>query len=191
MFHEEIKGKGCPFWDSAKRIFKVKAFLNFRTVRQINADGSSEVNDFWKKKLEKWGFKGMGITREEDRKKVLKDLRDAAAAMPTASIEERRKYAAVNKRFMNLSMREENGGDQAVLMARLERLTKQVNSLKATPSTAPSKKAAAAKAKKQRKKERERSAEDEEESEGEAPDADYDDDDDDDDDVDEEVPYHR
>ena len=108
MFHGELK-KTCPFWDPTTKTFKVKNFLGFRSVRKIEADGTSTVNDFWLKKLKNFGFRAMDITKEEDRQKIIKDLRAAAAAWPEASVEERRRYASENKRFMNLAKIEEGG----------------------------------------------------------------------------------
>jgi hypothetical protein len=106
LFHGELK-KSCPFWDPEKKLFKVKNFLEFRSVRQIGADGSSTVNDFWLKKLKTFGFRAMDITSEDDRAKIIKDLKSAAAAWPIASVEERRRYAAENKKFINLAKIEE------------------------------------------------------------------------------------
>ena len=49
----------------------------------------------------------MGIKEDEDRKKIIAELRAAAAKLPLATVEERRKYAAENKRFINLARVEE------------------------------------------------------------------------------------
>ena len=90
MFHNAVE---CPFWDKTRKLFKVKNFLGYRTATQINADGSSEPNKYWTDKLEKFGFRAMGITNPKDQQKILADLKKVASELPEASIEERRKYA--------------------------------------------------------------------------------------------------
>ena len=137
MFHGELKAV-CPFWDPETKVFKVKNFLKFRSVRQIEGDGSSKINDFWLNKLKTFGFRGMGITQETDKKKIVKDLKDAAAAMPQASVEERRKYAERNKKFMNLATHEE-GRSTTDLEDKIEKLTNQVQAM-SNPSKKSSKK---------------------------------------------------
>lgn len=106
MFHGPPQDT-CPFWDQTKRRFNILNFLKFRSVRQIAADGSSTVNDYWLKKLKLYGFRGMGITDEAERNKILKDLKDTAANFPAATIEERRRWNADNKAFIHMAKIEE------------------------------------------------------------------------------------
>jgi hypothetical protein len=107
MFHE-MSG-GCKFWDKDKRMFNIGNFLKHRSVIQINADGSLTFNAFWKNKLISFGFPGMGITQEADKKKILDDIEAAIKKLPHASIEERKRYAEKNKRFINLATTEASG----------------------------------------------------------------------------------
>jgi hypothetical protein len=51
----------------------------------------------------------MGITKEADKKKILDDIEAAIKKLPHASIEERKRYAEKNKRFINLATTEESG----------------------------------------------------------------------------------
>jgi hypothetical protein len=122
LFHD--MNKGCLFWDKAKRQFKLKAFLAHRSVRQVNADGSSSLNKFWLKKLEQFGFPRMGITKDSDKEKIISDLKAAVKALPEATVEERRRYADTNKKFMNLAKQEEvgSGPSNHVLESKIDAL---------------------------------------------------------------------
>ena len=109
LFHPEHKGKECLFYDRAQNRFKVKAFIKHRTVRQIHGDGTSSANEYWMSKLRKFSFPAMGITREEDKQKVIKDIKAAIAELPEATVEERRKYKEENTRFINMAKVEYEG----------------------------------------------------------------------------------
>jgi hypothetical protein len=125
MFHDMTNG--CLFWDKAKKQFKVKNFLNHKTVRRIEADGSSVPDKFWLTKLEKFGFKAMGIEKAADKQKIVADLKKAAAAMPTASVEERRRFAERTRRFVNLTTHEEESdSSSSAMQGRLDVLANQV-----------------------------------------------------------------
>lgn len=108
MFHGQLQ-KYCPFWDPANRTFKTQNFWRFRSVRKIEADGTSTVNGFWLKKLKQHGFKGMGILEAADQDKIINDLKALAAAAPIASIEERKKWAQQNAKYINLARKEDMG----------------------------------------------------------------------------------
>jgi len=146
----------CPFWDPEKKQFKIKNFLNFSTVRKIEKDGSSTVNEFWIQKLKHFGFKGMGITREQDQKKILKDLKTAAEQWPTASIEERNKYAEKRKLMTQLTtLGEEQQGGQDMLVNQVGAWTTVVGkaeSKRKAKATSAKKKKKSSKKKEQKKK---------------------------------------
>ena len=141
MFHGQLE-KECPFWDPAKRIFKTQNFWNYRTVRKIEADGSSTVNEFWLKKLKQHGFRGMGITEVADQEKILKDLKALAAKAPKASIEERKKWMQQNQRYINLAKKEE------------QRSSSQSSSASQDSKSKPPSKSSKTKSSKRKKKEK-------------------------------------
>jgi hypothetical protein len=104
LYHE--MSKGCLFYNKETKVFGVGNFIKHRAVRQINGDGTSVLNPFWMKKLDQYAWKAMGITNEDDRKKIVKDLKAAIARLPEATVAERRAYAEQHKRFVNLSTAE-------------------------------------------------------------------------------------
>jgi hypothetical protein len=132
MFHGPPQ-KHCQFWDPNKRVFKTQNFWNYRSVRKIEADGSSSINDFWLKKLKQFGFRGMGITEAADQEKIIKDLKALAAAAPTASIEERKRWAKQNRHFVNLAKKEEAEINTQVSVANQASTTK-LSGTKTKPS---------------------------------------------------------
>ena len=105
--------KTCPFWDPVKRVFNILNWLKFRSVRVVKADGTSELNSFWLKKLKVHGFRGMGINKEEERKKIIADLEAAVARLPIVPPEERRRLARENQRFINMARIEEGEAGDA------------------------------------------------------------------------------
>jgi hypothetical protein len=108
MFHGTTRKGGCPFWTAATKTFNILPFLQFRTVRHIAADGTNSINQYWIKKLYTYGFKAMGIHKEEDQKKIINSLKKAVEGLPLATVEERRQYSESTKRFANLAAWEES-----------------------------------------------------------------------------------
>jgi len=106
LFHQK-DGKKCLFWDAATRKFGVKAFLLYRSVRLIGADGKSTLSKYWSDKLLRWTFPHIGVTAEGDKQKILKDLRDAAAALPKATASEIAQSAKDSQTFVSMAMAEE------------------------------------------------------------------------------------
>ena len=157
LFHPEYNTKDCPFYDPVKKLFKVNAFIGHRTVRQIHGDGSSSPNEYWMSKLRQFSFPAMGITRDEDKQKIIKDIKTAISQLPEASVEERRKYKDENKRFINMAKIEYEGLQPVKVMA-------AVSSAPKTMSKAARKN----KARRERKKKKE-----EEEDSSDGPDSDH------------------
>lgn len=135
MFHGPPQKDHCPFWDPAKRVFNTLNYLFFRTVRSINAnDGLSSINDFWLKKLKLFGFRGMGITDEDEKQKIIKDLKDAAARLPPATPEERRRWAADNQQFIHIAKIEEGVIAKQLVNAATSKTKPKSQTAKATKS---------------------------------------------------------
>ena len=112
LFHQLDKldsaGKPmCLFYDPVKRTFKTKAYLAHKNVVVMNRRGERSLSDYWTKKLEQYAFPAMGITTTKDKNTILKDLRDAVAAMPKASVTEIKKYAEDSKRFVAMVEQED------------------------------------------------------------------------------------
>jgi len=128
IFHDYKRG--CIFWDPVKRVFKLKAFLDWRTVTEVKADGTSVLSEFWMRKLKMFGFRAMGITEEKDQAKIIQQLRDELKGRPLATVEERRAYAAKNRRT-NLALQVEGAGREEVnsLQAKVVALTNKLQSL--------------------------------------------------------------
>jgi hypothetical protein len=128
MFHDNSGSGGCPFWDSENKMFHVKAFLKHRSARQICADGSSKVNPFWLNKLQNFGFPGMKIFKASDQKKIIDDLNTAAKNWPIASVEERKRYADRNRKYINMALTEDGDtSENASLHAKLDALSNHIN----------------------------------------------------------------
>jgi hypothetical protein len=108
LFHENQKDGGCPFWDASKNKFQPKAYLKHRSVRQINADGSSSVSGYWIKKLQQWTFPNLKILADADKEKIIKELRDTAAKLPTATKSEIDKFMTDSQRYVGMAMAEDN-----------------------------------------------------------------------------------
>jgi hypothetical protein len=171
MFHPKGEKDSCPFWDKSKRVFKVKAFLEFRNVAQVQKDGTTLAGEFWLAKLRKFAFPHMGITREEDKQKIIRDLKEAARSLPAVPMDQIAERMKRN-RTTNLALQEEATGSGVLteLQTQVVNLAKQLSQLEkgeGKSSKPKAKKAAknkAAKAKKAKKREKEREEQDSDES---------------------------
>jgi hypothetical protein len=136
MFHPSGKHGDCMFYDTSTKTFKIDAFLKFKNVRSVNADGSSSVSPYWLDKLEKWGWRAMGITKDSDQKLIIKDLKKAARDLPTVPEHQRGK---VGKTYAAKEGKSEVSNLQEQIVA----LTDVVRSLKPSKSSSKDKKSSA------------------------------------------------
>ena len=171
MFHPKGEKESCPFWDKNKRVFKVKAFLEFRNVAQVQKDGTTLVGEFWLAKLRKFAFPHMGINKEEDKQKIIRDLKETARSLPTVPMDQIAERMKRN-RTTNLALQEEATGSGVLseLQTQVVNLAKQLSQLEkgegksSKPKAKKAAKSKAAKAKKAKKREKEREEQDSDES---------------------------
>jgi hypothetical protein len=153
LFHE---AGVCPFWDKSKKKFNSPAFFKHRSVREIKEDGSSQISEYWIKKLYQFAFPKMSITAKATQEQIIKDLRALATKQPKASKEEIQKFAERQSKFVNLAEMEEKSHISLLKTAR-DNIVNAVAVMLARKSKTKSKNAARA--------ERRRKAREEEESE--------------------------
>jgi hypothetical protein len=104
LFH---KDGTCLFWDKTKKKFNHQAFFNHRSVREIKADGSSQLSDYWTKKLKQFAFPKMNITAKDTQDRIINDLKALASKQPKASKEEIERFAESQAKYVNLAEMEE------------------------------------------------------------------------------------
>jgi hypothetical protein len=103
----------------------------------VNADGSSSVSPYWLDKLEKWGWRAMGITKDSDQKLIIKDLKKAARDMPTVPENQRGRFGKT------YAERKEGKSEVSNLQEQIVALTDVVRSLKPSKSSSKDKKSSA------------------------------------------------
>ena len=84
--------------------------MRHRNVRQIHADGTSTLSEYWLKKLHQWVFPKLRIYAEKDKQAVVKELDAVMAKWPKASQKEIEQYAEDSKRFLSQTAREDKYG---------------------------------------------------------------------------------
>jgi hypothetical protein len=120
LFHPPNANGKCHFWDELKKIFMIKAYLAHHGVRLIDKDGKSTVSKWSIKKLHQYTFPSLGIHKEADKEKILRDLHQAAADLPKATTEEIIKHAKVVQRHANLArIQEKNDRHHRILTEEL------------------------------------------------------------------------
>ena len=96
----------CPLVKDGK--MSVEAVINYRSLREISADGKSSFNPFWRKKFRIFVLPKLGIISAEDQEKWFKKVDDALAKKPTAPAEAIKRYQQENSKFVNLCREEES-----------------------------------------------------------------------------------
>lgn len=115
----------CPLVKDGK--MAVESVIKYRSLREINADGTSSFNKFWRKKFRIFVLPKLGIISEEDQAKWFKKVDDALAKIPVASAEAIKRYQQENAKFINLTKEEESrdGGIALGVVARDKAARKQ------------------------------------------------------------------
>ena len=109
------------------------------------------MSEYWIKKLEQYLFPATNITSNKEKAKIVKDIRDAAAELPRATVAEIKQYAKDSKRFVAMVEREDKSN--------INELRGEVNLLVNMASKLSSKSAQDKKsAKRARQKEKKRAA---------------------------------
>jgi len=102
----------CPLVKDGS--LNLDAIIKYKSVRQINKEGQSSLNSFWKKKFRIFMLKKFGIESEDDQEKWFKKLESMLKKLPVASEEAIKKYQADNLKFINLCKSEEGKDDNYV-----------------------------------------------------------------------------
>ena len=119
----------CPLVKDGK--ISVEAVINYRSLREINADGTSSFNKFWRKKFRIFVLPKLGIVTDEDQAKWFKRVDDALAKKPKASAEAIKRYQQENAKFINLTKEEESrdGGHAREMVAKDKAARKQAKKI--------------------------------------------------------------
>jgi hypothetical protein len=140
MFHDgqkDNKKNGCTWWDADKKKFHLKNFISWGGVRQLEADGSSTFSPFWHEKLTRYGFRAMKL-EEADQKTLVKEIKNALAKLPKATVEEVRQYKERNKKYANSAAVTSTKGTKAQqLAATVMELQEQLKALQVKTSKKP------------------------------------------------------
>ena len=165
LYHQlskKLNGQGkpqCPFFDTASRSFKTKAFAAHRNVIVMTRKGDKLLSDYWRRKLEQFAFPALGITSAGDQAKVISDVKKAIADLPKATDAEIKKYAEDSRRFVAMVERE----DRENVNALKKEVTTLVNMAAQLPAKSDkSEKTRAKSAKKKAEKEKAKAAKEEE-----------------------------
>jgi len=110
LYHSTIST--CPLVKDGN--LNLDAIIKYKSVRQINKEGQSSLNSFWKKKFRMFMLKKFGMESEDDQDKWFKKLESMLKKLPVASEEAIKKYQADNLKFINMCKSEEGKDDNYV-----------------------------------------------------------------------------
>jgi hypothetical protein len=111
LYHAKDKNGNCPFVkreSNGHMVFKILEYLKHRSVRQIGPDGKSTVSEYWIKKLFQYVFPSLGIVDEEMKKKIVRELREAATKLPKATTAEMESHAKNSQTYVSMASVQDN-----------------------------------------------------------------------------------